>query len=36
MKDHDEYDDNNSLSLRRRSAVLVFDKDSVELAKAEA
>ncbi len=35
--DHNKYDDDNGLSSRRRSAVLVsFDKDSVELTKAKA
>ena len=35
--DHNKYNNGNGLSSRRRSAVLVsFDKDSVELTKAEA
>ena len=35
--DHNEYNNDDGLSSRRRSAVLVsFDKDSIELAKAKA
>ena len=34
--DYNEYNNNGGLSLRRRSAVLVFDKDSIKLAKAKA